>query len=143
MRPKQIRILVLSICMISAMAAFAGEAADTDLKPVAVAVFKNGLAFVVRDGSVKVVGGEAKIPFVPMATLGSLWVAPKDSGASLEELVAHRYSEQSQAPAATIAQILAANPGKVVTVSYAEKQYTGEIVGLKNGEEKAVEPAAE
>jgi len=143
MRPKQIRILVLSICMISAMAAFAGEAADTDLKPVAVAVFKNGLAFVVRDGSVKVVGGEAKIPFVPMATLGSLWVAPKDSGASLEELVAYRYSEQSQAPAATIAQILAANPGKVVTVSYAEKQYTGEIVGLKNGEEKAVEPAAE
>lgn len=143
MRIKAIRVVALAICAISAMAAFADEAIETDLKPVAVAVFKNGLAFVVRDGSVKVASGEAKIPFVPMATLGSLWVAPKDPGASLEELVAYRYSEKSQGPAATIGQILAGNPGKVVTVSYGEKEYTGEIVGLRSGEEKPVEPAPE
>jgi len=70
-------------------------------------------------------------------------VAPKDPGASMEELVAYRYSEKSQAPAATIAQILAANPGKNVTVSYGQKEYTGEIVGLRNGEEKPVEPNPE
>ena len=141
MRLKQIRVLALGICVITAMAAFAGEAVESDLKPVAVAVFKNGLAFVVRDGTVRVASGEAKIPFVPMATLGTLWVAPNDPGTSLEELVAYRYDEKTQVPAATIAQILDANPGKIVTVSYGEKEYTGQIVGLRSGQEKPAEPA--
>lgn len=143
MRTNRLRFLILGLCAISAITAYAAETAETDLKPVAVAVFKNGLAFVVREGSVKVAAGEAKIPFVPMATLGSLWVAPDDPGASLQELVAYRYSETSQAPAATIAQVLKANPGKSVTVTYGNKEYTGEIVGLQAGEKKASEPAAE
>lgn len=60
MRLKQIRVLALGILAITAMAAFAGEAAESDLKPVAVAVFKNGLAFVVRDGSVRVTAGKRR-----------------------------------------------------------------------------------
>ena len=143
MQMNRVRILILALCALGGLAAYAGESGESDLKPVAVAVFKNGLAFVVREGSVKVTAGEAKIPFVPMATLGSLWVAPDDPGASLQELVAYRYSEAARLPAATIAQILATNAGKTVTIAYGNKEYTGEIVGLQAGEKKAPEPAAE
>lgn len=141
MRWKQIRILALGICATSAVAAFAGEASESELKPVAVAVFKNGLAFVVREGSVKVAAGEAKIPFIPMATLGTLWVAPNDTGTSLEELVAYQYDEKTQTTADTVAQILDANPGKTVTVSFGQREYTGEIVGLRAEQNKAEEAA--
>jgi hypothetical protein len=143
MHTNRMRFLILGLCALVALAAYGGESAESDLKPVAVAVFKNGLAFVVREGSVRVAAGEAKIPFVPMATLGSLWVAPDDPGATLEELVAYRYSEPATVPAATIAQVLKANPGKIVTVSYGNKEYTGEIVGLKAGEKTRPEPVPE
>jgi hypothetical protein len=133
---KQIKILVPTFCLIAAIAAFAGEGSDSDLKPVSIATFKNGLAFVVREGSLKLASGEAKIPFVPMATLGSLWVAPNDPGASVEELVAYRYDETKSGPADSVAQLLEANPGKMVTVTYGTKEYTGEIVGLKDPEKK-------
>ncbi len=136
MRIGRAKVLILSFCLIETIAAFAGEGSDTDLKPVAVAVFKNGLAFVVREGSVKLASGEAKIPFVPAATLGSLWVRPNDPGASLEELVAYRYDEEKSVPVDSMAQLLEANPGKTVTVTYGQKDYTGEIVGLSDTEKK-------
>jgi hypothetical protein len=138
MRFKNIKILAPALCLIAVITAFAGEGSDTDLKPVSIATFKNGLAFVVREGSVKLASGEAKIPFVPMATLGSLWVAPNDPGASIEELVVYRYDETKRGPADSVAQLLAANPGKVVTVTYGNKEYTGEIAGLRDSEKMEV-----
>lgn len=138
MRFRQIKILAPTFCLIASIAAFAGEGSDTDLKPVSIATFKNGLAFVVREGSVKLASGEVRIPFVPMATLGSLWVAPNDPGASIEELVAYHYDETKSGPADSVAQLLTANPGKVVTVTYGNKEYTGEIVGLREAEKREV-----
>src|SRR5580704_2786316 len=131
MRKGRARVAVLSFFLVSTIAAFAGEGADVELKPVAVAAFKNGLAFVMREGSVKLASGEAMIPFVPAATLGSLWVAPNDPGVSMEELVAYRYNEKKSAPAESIADLLKNNSGKMVTVTYRQKEFTGEIVGLK------------
>lgn len=142
MRIGQQKILAAAFCLIAAIAAFAGEGSDTDLKPVSIATFKNGLAFVVREGSVKLSSGEARIPFVPMATLGSLWVAPNDPGTSVEELVAYRYDETKSSPADSVAQLLTSNPGKIVTVTYGNKEYTGEIVGLSDAEKKEM-PRAE
>lgn len=138
MREGRARITVLSFFLVGAIAAFAGEGSDTDLKPVSIATFKNGLAFVVREGSVKLASGEARIPFVPMATLGSLWVAPNDPGTSIEELVAYRSNETKSTAVGSVEQLLTANPGKVVTVTYGNKEYTGEIVGLRDTERKEV-----
>jgi hypothetical protein len=130
------RVLVLALCAMSAFAAFAGDSPESELKPAAVAVFKNGLAFMMRSGSVKLTAGEARLPFVPAATLGSLWVAPNNPGTSLEELVAYRYEDPKSETAVSIAELLEANPGKAVTVWYGQKEYTGEIVGLRSGEKK-------
>ena len=136
MRKGRVRIVVLAFLLTGTIAAFAGESSDVDLKPVAIAVFKNGLAFVVREGSVKLVAGEVKLPIVPAATLGSLWVAPNDPGTSVEELVAYRYDEIKFAPADSLEQLLQANPGKTVTVTYGQKEYTGEIVGMSDNGKK-------
>lgn len=138
MHTGRVKLLILSFCLLGAIAAFAGQGSDTDLKPVAVAVFKNGLAFVVREGSLKLASGETKISFVPMATLGSLWVAPNDPGASIEELVAYHYDETKSRPADSVEQLWMANPGKVATVTYGNKEYTGEIVGLGDTEKKEI-----
>jgi hypothetical protein len=142
MRMGRKKTLALGFCLVGTIAAFGGEGSDTDLKPVSIATFKNGLAFVVREGSVKLSSGEARIPFVPMATLGSLWVAPNDPGTSVEELVAYRYDETKSSPADSVAQLLTSNPGKIVTVTYGNKEYTGEIVGLSDAEKKEM-PRAE
>jgi len=45
-------------------------------KTVAVAAFKNGLAFVVRQGEVQLQSGIGRITPIPNATLGTLWLAP-------------------------------------------------------------------
>jgi hypothetical protein len=107
------------------------EAPEADLKTVAVAAFKNGLAFFVRQGDVKLALGEGKIVPIPAATLGTLWLAPNDSGASLDELVAYRYMAPGQRNVDSVQEILLANPGKIVTIrDNRGKEYTGKVVKL-------------
>src|SRR5215475_12239984 len=67
-------------------------------KTVAVAAFKNGLAFVVRQGSVQLQNGTGRITPIPNATLGTLWLAPGETGTSLDEVVAYRYNVSSERP---------------------------------------------
>src|SRR5215471_1183184 len=71
---------------------------STALKTSSLAVFKNGLGFFVRQGNANLKNGEAMIPSVPESTLGTLWLAPQDPGASLEELVAYRYKAFAEHP---------------------------------------------
>jgi hypothetical protein len=124
--------------MIAALAGYSGAAPEGALKPVQVATFKNGLAFVVRQGDVPLEGGAAKIAPIPAATLGSLWLTPNDAKVTLDEVVAYRYKMASQQTLKTLADLLLANAGKVVTLGYAnQKEYTGEIVGLREAEPSA------
>jgi hypothetical protein len=130
--------LVACTCVIS-LAAHSGEAPETDLKPAAVAAFKNGLAFVVKQGDVRLEAGVGNLAPVPNATLGSLWIAPNDAGASLDEVVAHRYKVSAQQNLTALADVLLANAGKVVTVvDNNQKEYTGEIVGFRQAEKSSV-----
>jgi len=124
---------------IAALAAYSGAAPEGALKPVQVATFKNGLAFIVRQGDLPLEGGAGKIVPIPAATLGSLWLTPNDAKVTLDELVAYRYKVASSQNLKTLADLLLANAGKVVTLGYAnQKEYTGEIVGFRQPE-----PAAE
>ncbi|HYK38440.1 MAG TPA: hypothetical protein VEU98_00345, partial [Candidatus Eremiobacteraceae bacterium] len=102
-------------------------------KTVAVAAFKNGLAFVVRRGEVQLQNGTGRITPIPNATLGTLWLAPGEATTSLDEVVAYRYNVSSERPLQSIAEVLQANAGKTVTITYSMnmKDYTGEIVGVR------------
>ena len=118
-----------------APALFAGEVADAPAplpKTVAVAAFKNGLAFVLRQGEIPLTSGTARISPIPSATLGTLWLAPVNPEARIDEIVAYRYNAPTQRPIQTIGEILRANAGKTVTITYQMKEYTGEVVGLQN-----------
>ena len=130
--------LIACTCVVS-LAAHSGEAPETELKPAAVAAFKNGLAFVVKQGDVGLEAGVGNLAPVPNATLGSLWIAPNDAGASLDEVVAHRYRVSAQQSLTVLADVLLANAGKVVTiVDNNQKEYTGEIVGFRQAEKSSV-----
>jgi hypothetical protein len=125
-------VLVVFTCMVWSLTAQSGEAPETELKTASVAAFKNGLAFVVKQGDVRLEAGVGNVSPIPNATLGSLWIAPNDAGASLDQVVARRYKVSQQRNLTVLADVLLANAGKVVTiVDNNQKEYTGEIVGLR------------
>ena len=127
--------LVLGVWVICSLRAHSGEVSGPELKTASVAAFKNGLAFVVKQGEVHLEAGVGNLEPVPNATLGSLWIAPNDAGASLDEVVARRNIFSTQQSLTVLADVLLANAGKVVTiVDNSQKEYTGEIVGFRQAE---------
>ena len=129
------RRFALFLLLLAPLAARSGEVPDPELKPSAVAAFKNGLAFVVRQGEVRLDNGTGNLTSIPNATLGSLWIASNDAGASLDEVVAHRDQFSIPQNLTALTDVLLANAGKVVTiVDNSQKEYTGEIVGFRQPE---------
>ncbi|MBZ5523036.1 MAG: DUF4139 domain-containing protein [Acidobacteriia bacterium] len=114
-----------------------------DLHPTSVAVFKNGLAFVLRNGQVQVQEGQGQIDGIPAATLGSLWIATSNPGTVLEEVVAFSHKEPVPVNASTLLALLAANIGQTVTVTREGKQFTGEIMAQPAVREVPKDPHAE
>ena len=138
--------IAFSAVVFWSQSALSGEPPETELKTTAVAAFKNGLAFVVKQGDARLEAGVGNIASVPNATLGSLWIAPNDAGASLDEIVAHPYKVSGQQSLTVLAEVLLANAGKVLTiVDNNQKEYTGEIVGFRQAAGSALlsNPSAE
>ena len=135
------------LLLMPAVAPFAAETTDSPNplpRTVAVAAFKNGLAFVVRQGEVPLTAGAGRIAPIPNATLGTLWLAPGTPEARLDEVVAYRYNIADQRAIPSIGEVLLANAGKTVTINYQMKEFTGEIVGLEEGSgAKAVQQPSE
>jgi hypothetical protein len=132
--------------LISSVAPFAAETSDTPSpipKTVAIAAFKNGLAFVLRQGEVPLSSGVGRITPIPNATLGSLWISPNTPGSKLDEVVAYRYNIAGERTIPSLGEILRANVGKTITVSYQTKDYTGEVVGLRDSAQESAEPSEE
>src|SRR5580658_994012 len=128
-------VVVLLVCTLlaSSTSLFSSESSDAPQalpKTIAVVAFKNGLAFVVRQGIVHLQSGVGRIAPIPNATLGTLWLAPGESGASLDEVLAYHYNVTAQQNMQSLAEVLQSNAGKTVTVTYNNKEYMGEIVGL-------------
>jgi hypothetical protein len=135
MKIPRISALVVSSVLVLSTTLFSSESpeAPQDLpKTIAVAAFKNGLAFVVRQGIIHLQSGFGRITPIPNATLGTLWLAPGESGSSLDEVLAYRYNVAAQRNMLSLEEVLLANAGKTVTVTYNNKDYTGEIVGLRD-----------
>jgi len=97
------RVLAWTLCVSLALPSIAvsGERTETPQplpKTVAVAAFKNGLAFVVRQGSVELHSGVGRITPIPNSTLGTMWLAPGEANSVLDEVVAYRYAALREDP---------------------------------------------
>src|SRR5258708_29600924 len=101
--------LVVALCISWSVAAYSAEAPGSELKTSAVAAFKNGLAFVMKQGDVRLEAGVGNLESVPNATLGSLWIAPNDTGALLDRLVARRNRVSVKQNLTILADVLLAN----------------------------------
>jgi hypothetical protein len=135
MKFPRITVLVVSSVLVLSTTLFSSESPEAPQelpKTIAVAAFKNGLAFVVRQGVIHLQSGLGRITPIPNATLGTLWLAPGESGSSLDEVLAYHYNVAAQRNMASLEEVLLANAGKTVTVTYNNKDYTGEIVGLRD-----------
>lgn len=142
MRAKTLSALLLGLALLLPASTQAGDDAVTEMKPVSVAAFKNGLAFVIKRGTARLKAGEGRIGFAPAATLGTLWVSPAGD-VSLDELVAYRYERPKSRTAQSVQELFAANVGKTVTVEYSNKELTGEILPLPTEKPAAVAEGAE
>ena len=121
--------------LMPSVAPFAEETADAPSplpKTVAAAAFKNGLAFVIRQGEVPFSSGTARIAPIPNATLGTLWLSPGTPESKIDEVVACHYSIPGERTIPSIGEVLRANAGKTVTISYQNKEFTGEVIGLRD-----------
>jgi hypothetical protein len=130
--------MISSVCAVFLLTASSQDLPQPELRPTSVAAFKNGLAFVVKQGDAHLNAGIGSIAPIPNVTLGSLWIAPNDAGTSLDELVARRYKVVKPENLTLVEDVLLANAGKVVTI-VSDKEYTGEIVGFRSSEEPAAD----
>lgn len=123
-------LVCLSSVPISGQEKSATPPADT--KPVSLAVFKNGLGFVVRQGKINLVeDGWGTIHTVPNATFGSLWLAPGDPGVVLEEVIASQADVTKPKSVQSLAELLEANAGKIASITVNDKVYSGEILSFQ------------
>lgn len=129
------------LCSVIAQPAPATPARD--LHPSSAAVFKNGLAFVLRNGQVQVQEGRGQIDGIPAATLGSFWIATSSPGAILEEVVAFNHKERVPISATDLLGLLASNIGQTVTITRDGKQFTGAIMAQRPVRENPGDPEAE
>ncbi len=123
-------ILVLAVSCLAADPPSKENLPVVPMKTTSVAAFKNGLAFIFKQGSGPVVKGEGRIVNLPRATLGSLWLAPSDPAGALEEMVAYRYPVKKTRAAISVADLLENSVGRTVTVRYGDKEYTGELMAI-------------
>src|SRR4030042_1362663 len=109
-----------------------GSAKDSSLpvlntKVKNIAVFKNGLGFFMREGTVRLDDGWAVTEYVPNASLGSLWISSLDRDSILEEVIGFKEGLQRSFEAISIEELLASNIGKKVKITYGDKIIEGTI----------------
>jgi hypothetical protein len=82
------------------------------------AAFKNGLGFCVETGQMELKDGWAVLDRLPPAALGSLWIGVSGQTGAVTEVIAFKEKISEEAPVFTQAQLLAANVGQKVRLTY-------------------------
>ena len=119
------------------------------MSPKRVAVFKNGLGFVVRWGEVKLRGGEAELEALPDAALGALWMTTDDPAKRVLEVSSFTAKEKTPVEAVNFGELLRGNIGQVATIMYSlglngnVGTVTGEILAVPEDRPAAEAPARE
>lgn len=89
---------------------------------VSAALFKNGYAFVRREGKIGPGSSELVIEALPSPTHGTFWISADPNEVSIERAVARRGELQERVPARTLPELLRANVGQSLTLHLAENE---------------------
>jgi hypothetical protein len=82
------------------------------------AAFKNGLGFVFKSGDVRLKDGWARMDETPAAALGSLWFGTTSKSGPVTDVISYRQKIAESSEAVTLAELLSANVGKRVAITY-------------------------
>jgi len=129
---KGIRVFILLGLLSSFLMVSSSLAGETNLPVLntevkAVAIFKNGLGFFVREGEVRLRDGWAVTEYVPNATLGSVWIGTLDKNVNLEEAIGFKEEINKETETISIEELLKANVGKKVVITFGDKTIEGRI----------------
>jgi len=130
MRTKILSLTIMISSLLSLGAAV--SAADADLpvletKVKTAALFKNGLGFVIREGSTPLKEGWAVTRHVPDAILGGIWFGCLDRDGRLDEVVGFKADRSEKIEAISPDELLKANIGKRVVLHFDDKTLTGRV----------------
>lgn len=90
-----------------------------------IVIFKNGLAFVTREGNVAFTGGSARVTPVPDAMLGTFWVSA--GGRTIDEVRAVKEQMAGKA-VVNLSELIDANAGHAVTIRANDRDYSGTLL---------------
>ncbi len=132
--------------VISAVLLFVGAltvGAEPVLKTTAknVAVYKNGYAFVYREGEVKPDNGRFYTDQVPAAVLGTYWAYSLDKDSRVDEVIASMVEDTTQSECLSLSDLLAANTGKNVRIRTREATFSGKLIDASHREKEIEKPA--
>ncbi|MGD9497824.1 MAG: hypothetical protein AB7Y46_16095 [Armatimonadota bacterium] len=129
-------VLALTVLLISAGAAAAGDAVALDTSVRSVALFKNGLGYFVRVGELPAAPSEIEIGPLPAAVHGTFWLGWNE-GVAFTDLRSHEVKAQVTREALSIEELLRANEGARARIFLREepRPVTGRIVSVPRAPE--------
>lgn len=97
------------------------------LQPKTVYVFKNGVAFVVEQGTPAVNDRTVELA-APDALFGSVWLRAAGRSDAIAGVTARKVGVERPHAAASLAELLRANAGKNVTITIDDREVTGKVL---------------
>lgn len=107
----------------------AAQVADGSLPITKMDVFKNGSAFIVSEGKVRLTQGIGILQGIPDAAFGTLWIAPMEKGIQIDELKAFQEKRIVKKNTESLTEILKANIGKKI-IWYRSTDKTFSVTGV-------------
>ncbi len=96
-----------------------------------VTVFKDGHAFLLHEGELKVSeGGIVDLDHLPAPVMGTFWPYATGGDVQLQSVLAEKRNVRSRRTALDIQDLVRANVGSKVTIKQANGQFTGTIVAV-------------
>lgn len=135
-------VLCLTALLLPAVPVHAEDAARVDLKIEYVALFKNGMAYV-TSSAVLPRAAVVELGQLPVPSHGTFWVGvPEDL--KMRALVTRMEEVEESVPVRTVAELLQANPGRIVTIrtgGFDSPALTGILVKASAADESAQQPS--
>jgi hypothetical protein len=105
------------------------SAQTNGLKIKKVDVFKNGTAFFIAEGNIKLYQGEGTISPVPQGSFGTLWIAAMDKNVTIDEIKSVVETTSGKKKSENMLDALRANIGKKI-IWYSADEKQAPITGL-------------
>lgn len=125
--PKIVLSIIISLCFISPSAFSQDEEpVSINLKPFHIAAFKNGVGIVRAMVELPQAEGSFRVHPLPDASMGSFWLS-WDKDINLTNITATQAKTSSTVPAASLQELLEANIGKNVWLTFHEQKFTKNV----------------